>query len=155
MACVLREQWAPLEAFVPTLCPFIISPKIHRVSTSSLTYLTAPPLLLLTLYLLFHCHSFPLQGHLYLTSTDESYYPLKQSIPCPLASCFPLVLLLLVVFINHLTSILIFTFYFHFAISSSALHLFVSIFLVLLSLSLSLPVCLSLSIFLFFPQTSL
>lgn len=51
--------------------------------------------------------------------------------PSPLAPWLPLVLLLLVVFINPLTSILVFTFFFCFAISSS---IFASV-----SISLSLP----------------
>ncbi len=77
--CVLREQWAPLEALGWTLCvPFITSPKIHRVSTFSLPSLTFQPLLLLlAYYLLYRSHSF----NLYLPSTDESYYPLTPSIP--------------------------------------------------------------------------
>lgn len=41
---------------------------------------------------------YPLYSTLYLPSTDESYYPLTQSDPCPRGPLLPL--LLLVAFIN-------------------------------------------------------
>lgn len=113
--CPLRLVGSIRGSRVNPVCPpSSFPPRLTRFQP-----FLVPLNLYFSFYLLYRGHSF----NLYLPSTDESYYPLTLSIPCPLTPRLPLVLLLLVVFINPLTSILVLTLFLCFAISSSASYL--------------------------------